>query len=188
MGQPEQGMKKELLITAGEAAYGANWKSAIQRDLGLNHHQRIVQWVNGERPIPPIENELIHILQERKKQIDAAIHQLNEESKPMNTPKIKSLDAIIAAHPDADEHELMQAWIAQNPMPEITDLQDFKQAVNKSVWAFESGVAAAYFNNCLEIEVSGYRWAIEQAIINRDSSQTMLQAGLDWVEARLQTI
>lgn len=181
-------MDRKLLIAAGEAAYGDGWKSALQRDLDIGHRQRITQWVNGERPVPPIENELIHILQERKNQIELVIKHLKNESKPMNTPKIKSPDAIIAAHPDADEYELMQAWIAQNPMPEITDLQDFKQAVNKAVWAFESGVAAAYFNNCLEIEVSGYRWAIEQAIINRDSGQTMLQAGLDWVEARLQTI
>ena len=59
-------MKKEKLIEAGRAAYGDNWKSSILRDLGLNHRQRITQWLNDERPIPQLEPELIAILETRK--------------------------------------------------------------------------------------------------------------------------
>ena len=72
-------MKKEKLIEAGRAAYGDNWKSSILRDLGLNHRQRITQWLNGERPIPQLEPELIAILETRKSAIDNAISVLKSD-------------------------------------------------------------------------------------------------------------
>lgn len=72
-------MKKEKLIEAGRAAYGDNWKSSILRDLGLNHRQRITQWLNDERPIPQLEPELIAILETRKSAIDNAISVLKSD-------------------------------------------------------------------------------------------------------------
>lgn len=70
-------MNIEIFKLAGEAAYGSSWQSSIQRDLGLNHRQRITQWLDGTRPIPNLNSELLAILNIRKVQIDNAIKALS---------------------------------------------------------------------------------------------------------------
>lgn len=72
-------MNIELFKKVGEAAYGSSWQSSIQRDLGLNHRQRITQWLDGTRPIPNLTSELLAILNIRKVQIDNAIKALSNE-------------------------------------------------------------------------------------------------------------
>ena len=72
-------MNIELFKLVGEAAYGSSWKSSIQRDLGLNHRQRITQWLESTRPIPNLTSELLAILNIRKAQIDNAIKALSNE-------------------------------------------------------------------------------------------------------------
>lgn len=72
-------MNIELFKSVGEAAYGSSWQSSIQRDLGLNHRQRITQWLDGTRPIPNLTSELLAILNIRKVQIDNAIKALSSD-------------------------------------------------------------------------------------------------------------
>lgn len=80
--------------------------------------------------------------------------------------------------------EMMQEWLSINPMPEVTDLESFQQAVNKAYWALESDEAATVFSGeDYPLQVSAYKWNIEQAIFNRDASKTMLQAALDYVHS-----
>lgn len=77
--------------------------------------------------------------------------------------------------------EMMAEWNELNPMPEVTDLECFTQAVNKAYWALKADEAATVFSGEeYPLDVPAYRWNIEQAIINRNGG-TMLQAALDYV-------
>ena len=76
-----------------------------------------------------------------------------------------------------------QEWLAANPMPQVTDLESFSQAVSKAYWSLRADEAATIFSGEeYPLHVPSYKWNIEQAIINRDSSKTMLQAALEYVE------
>lgn len=90
---------------------------------------------------------------------------------------------------DLDTNELMSMWLKDNPIPEITDLDSFEQAMSKAMWALRSDEAATVFSGeDYPINVESCRNSIEQAIINRVSSKTMLQAALDYVENRTQNL
>jgi hypothetical protein len=93
---------------------------------------------------------------------------------------MKTLNQIVETNDSVEE--MMAEWLELNPMPEITDLGSFQQAVNKAFWALKSDEASTVFSGEeYPLQVSAYKWNIEQAIINRDSGETMLQAGLDYV-------
>lgn len=78
--------------------------------------------------------------------------------------------------------DMMDEWLEINPMPEVTDLDSYQQAVDKAFWALKKDEAATVFNGEeYPINVSAYKWNIEQAIINRAYPKTMLEAALDYV-------
>lgn len=70
-------MDKQLLIKAGQSAYGDNWQTPLANDLDVNARS-IRYWVSGERQPPNLQNELITILQNRIAQIQESIKMLNE--------------------------------------------------------------------------------------------------------------
>lgn len=57
-------MTPETLIAAGEALYGPGWRSALASLLGVDY-RRIKHWLDGTRPIPPVEAELAAELRRR---------------------------------------------------------------------------------------------------------------------------
>lgn len=68
-------MKKELLITAGQAAYGPNFVTPISKELNVTDRS-VRRWVEGSYPPPALEAELIEILEKRKTEIEEAINSL----------------------------------------------------------------------------------------------------------------
>ena len=82
-----------------------------------------------------------------------------------------------------NNYESIDAWTEANPMPVITDLESFEQAVAKSFWALRLDEAATVieYEEEYPLNVLAYKWNVEQAIINRHPSKTMLEAGLEYV-------
>lgn len=66
---------KEILIAAGEAAFGKSWKTALAQELNINR-QRIRQWLKGERPLPDLSDDLLLVLEKRKQLIEFTQNQL----------------------------------------------------------------------------------------------------------------
>lgn len=94
---------------------------------------------------------------------------------------MKTLFEIRNEHEDV--LEMMDAWLELNAMPEFTNLEDHAYAVAKAYWMLRKDEACTFFNGeDYPLQVSAYRWNIEQAILNRDNSKTMLQASIEYVE------
>ncbi len=70
-------MDIDLLKIAGEAAYGDNWKSNLQRELGYKNRQSITNMLNGSNAVPEIQPQLISLLEIRKAKINNAIQHLS---------------------------------------------------------------------------------------------------------------
>ena len=105
------------------------------------------------------------------------ILKINEEYKRIHqiqATDVVSLDQV---------NEMLDEWLMLEPMPEVTDLHSFTQAVDKAYWALMHDRSTIVFScEKYPLDVPAYKWNIEQAIINRDSNKTMLSAALEYVE------
>ena len=105
----------------------------------------------------------------------------NAESKAMGFGEDWMLNVSDLTYEDAGE--MMDEWNKHNPMPEFTSVDDYGFAFEKAMWMLRRDEAATYFSGEeYPLQVSAYRWNIEQAIINRDSSKTMAHAAQEYVE------
>lgn len=67
-----------LLLDCGEALYGAQWQTAIARDLGVSD-RTVRRWVAGSADLPPgVYVDLLRLTQERAARLDALAPQLRE--------------------------------------------------------------------------------------------------------------
>ena len=84
--------------------------------------------------------------------------------------------------------ELMQeTWLENNlrPICDTTEKQnDFNAIVNLAMHNLYEAEAMDFFANQgkYNLHTPFYKWNVEQAIINRDYSKTMLTAALEYVE------
>lgn len=77
---------------------------------------------------------------------------------------------------------MMDEWLRYNPMPEITDVNNFDQAVKKAYWALQKDEAfTIFFGEEYPLDVPSYKWNIEQAIFNRSPDVSMVASALDYV-------
>lgn len=97
------------------------------------------------------------------------------------TKELKKIVASLESENGFFYDEVYDAWLKNNPMPEITDLKDFNQAVTKCLWSLKNEAVATFCHSdgvkVFELNTDTARWAIEQSIINRKEG-TMLAAGL----------
>jgi hypothetical protein len=82
-----------------------------------------------------------------------------------------------------DTFAMFESWLEKNSMPTVDDLESYDQALNKSVWALRYENARCIFNNMIFYEnmESGIK-NIKDAIGGRSPQETMLTAGLNYVE------
>lgn len=65
-----------LLVECGEALYGAQWQSALARDLGVAD-RTVRRWVAGTSEVPPgLYVDLLRLTQERAAALDALAERL----------------------------------------------------------------------------------------------------------------
>lgn len=65
-----------LLVECGEALYGAQWQSALARDLGVAD-RTVRRWVAGTSEVPPgLYVDLLRVTQERAAALDALAERL----------------------------------------------------------------------------------------------------------------
>lgn len=65
-------MNIELLKTAGTAAFGNQWQTDLSQKINVSP-RAMRYWVSGEREMPKIANELVTMLETRKRDINKAI-------------------------------------------------------------------------------------------------------------------
>ena len=67
-----------LLVDAGEALYGPQWKYALARDLDVSD-RTVRRWVAGAYPTPSgVYLDLLRLTQERAASLDAMAARLRE--------------------------------------------------------------------------------------------------------------
>ena len=67
-----------LLLDCGEALYGAQWQTAIARDLGVSD-RTVRRWVAGSADLPVgVYVDLLRLTQERAARLDALAPRLRE--------------------------------------------------------------------------------------------------------------
>lgn len=91
----------------------------------------------------------------------------------------------------SDGEIMQETWLEINPRP-ICDTpekrDDFNKIVNLAMHNLYEREAMDFFANegKYNLHTPAYRWNIEQAIINRNDSKTMLSAALEYVENLLE--
>jgi len=84
-----------------------------------------------------------------------------------------------------DVDVMLDQWLGLNPMPVITDVNNFSDAVNKAMWNFYMADArAVFFGKAFPISIENIRWNVEQAIINR-ANGSPLSAALEFAENKI---
>ena len=67
-----------LLLDCGEALYGAQWQTAIARDLGVSD-RTVRRWVAGSADLPAgVYIDLLRLTQERAATLDGLAGRLRE--------------------------------------------------------------------------------------------------------------
>lgn len=87
----------------------------------------------------------------------------------------------------SDGEVMQETWLEINPRPVCDTAEkrdDFNSIVNLAMHNLQESEAMDFFANQKKYNLytPAYRWNIEQAIINRDSSKSMLTAALEYVE------
>lgn len=67
-------------IKAGNAIYGSQWKNRLSKDLKLKNESRIRQFINQGNIPDGVWDDLIIILENRKKLINEAINTIKSEN------------------------------------------------------------------------------------------------------------
>ena len=130
-------MKKELLITAAQAAYGTNFVTPISKELNVTDRS-VRRWIDGTYPPPALEMELIAVLEKRKNEIEAAINSLKGSLK-MNTA-FTIYDS--AFDPNCSEyHEYTADYVlryAENALDLYISTELAQLIADKAKWASEN--------------------------------------------------
>lgn len=77
---------KNLLEKTGQLLYGISWKTALARDLELNGPRRINEWLYDQRPMPPLEGELLALLQQRADALNRFLAQQKKLTSSSTSP------------------------------------------------------------------------------------------------------
>ena len=77
---------------------------------------------------------------------------------------------------------LMDLWLEEYPACNF-DKDSFASIVNEGMWRLRKNEACMFFNNEeIMLDVSSCRWALGEAIKNRESNQSMVDAMNEYVE------